>query len=107
MESTESTISTPRSAIFEFWNLDTNEHLTLNHLLLTFKMYIYNARTTVYLKISHLLTYMKSIKDTEKKLGENDAKRKKINKKWKNDLINLLKVTKFYLGCTYINMRRI
>ena len=47
MESTESTISTPRSAIFEFWNLDTNEHLTLNHLLLTFKMYIYNARTSL------------------------------------------------------------
>ena len=40
-------ISTPQSAIFGFWDLDTNEHLILNHLLLIFKMYIYNARTTV------------------------------------------------------------
>ena len=31
-------ISTPQSAIFEFWGLDTNEHLILNHLLLIFKM---------------------------------------------------------------------
>ena len=38
-------ISTPQSAIFGFWNLDTNDHLILNHLLLIFKMYIYNIRT--------------------------------------------------------------
>ena len=42
-----------------------------------------------YLNISHLLIYTKGIKDTEKKLCENDAKKeKKINKKWKNVLIN-------------------
>ena len=49
----------------------------LNHLLLIFKMYIYNARTTGYLNISHLLIYIKGIKDTEKKLCENNAKRRK------------------------------
>ena len=27
-------ISTPQNAIFGFWDLDTNEHLILNHLLL-------------------------------------------------------------------------
>ena len=82
-------ISTPQSAIFGFWDLDTNEHLILNHLLLIFKMYIYNARTASYLNISHLLIYIKGIKDIEKKLCENDAKRrKKLNKKWKNVLIN-------------------
>ena len=81
-------ISTPQSAILGFWDLDTNEHLILNHLLLTFKMYIYNAKTTGYLNISHLVICIKSIKDTEK-LCENDAKRrKKLNKKWKNVLIN-------------------
>ena len=54
-----------------------------------FNMYIYNARTTGYLNISHLLIYIKGIKDTEKKLCENDAKRRKnFNKKWKNVLIN-------------------
>ena len=31
-------ISTPLSAIFGFWDLDTNEHLILNQLLLIFKM---------------------------------------------------------------------
>ena len=55
-------ISTSQSAIFGFWDLDTNEHLILNHLLLIFKMYIYNARTTGYLNKSHLLIYVKGIK---------------------------------------------
>ena len=40
-------------------------------------MYIYNARTTDYLNVSHLLIHIKSIKNIEKKLSENDAKRKK------------------------------
>ena len=70
-------ICTPQSAIFGFWDLDTNEHLILNHLLLIFKMCIDNARTANYLNISHLLIYIKGIKDTEKKLCENNAKRKK------------------------------
>ena len=49
----------------------------------------YNARTAGYLNISHLLICMKGIEDTEKKLRENDAKRRKdFNKKWKNGLIN-------------------
>ena len=82
-------ISMPQSAIFRFWKLDTNKHLILNHLLLIFKMYIYNIRTTGYLNISHPLIYIKGIKDTEKKLCENDTKRRiKFNKKWKNILIN-------------------
>ena len=55
-------ISTPLSAIIGFWNLDTNDHHTLNHSLLIFKMYPYNARTTNYLNINHLLIYIKSIK---------------------------------------------
>ena len=59
-------ISTPQSAIFGFWDLATNEHLILNRLLLIFKMYIYNARTTGYLHINHLVIYIKGIKDTEK-----------------------------------------
>ena len=70
-------VSTPQSAIFGFCHLDTNEHFILNHLLLIFKVYIYNARTKGYLNISHLVIYIKGIKDTEKKLCENDAKRRK------------------------------
>ena len=70
-------ISTSQSAIFGFRDLDKNEYLILNHLLLIFKMYIYNARTTGYLNISHQLIYVKGIKDTEKKVCENDAKRRK------------------------------
>ena len=82
-------ISTPQSAILGFWDLDTSEHLILKHLLLIFKMYIYNARTTGYLNTSHLLISIKGIKKIEKKLCENDAKRKKkLNKKWKKVLIN-------------------
>ena len=67
----------PENAIFGFWDLYTNEHLILNYLLLIFKMYICNARTTGYLNISHLLIYITGIKDTEMKLRESDAKREK------------------------------
>ena len=85
-----------QSAIFRFWDLDTNEHLILNNFLLISKIYIYNARKTGYLNISHLPIYIKDIKDTKKKLCENNAKRrKKINKKWKNVLINYLKQHNF------------
>ena len=91
----------------DFVNLARNEHLILNHLLLIFKMHIYTVRIA-YLDISDMLTFIKSTKDTEKKLCENDAKTcKKINKKWKNVLINQLKLTNLYLGCTYTKMERI
>ena len=60
-------ISTPQSAIFGFWDLDTDEHLILNYLLIIFKMYIYNAKTTGYLNITHLLIFSKGMKYTEKK----------------------------------------
>ena len=57
---------------------------------------MYNSRTAVYLNISHLLLYIKSVKDAEKKLYNNCAKRnKKINKKWKNVVMNGLNVTNF------------
>ena len=42
-------------------------------------MYIYHARITGYLNIIHLLIYIKSIKDSDKKLYENDEKRRKIS----------------------------
>ena len=82
-------ICIPQCTIFGFWDLDMNEHLILNHLVLIFKMYIYNARKTSYLNTSHLLIYIKGIKDTEKKVCEsNEKRRKKFNKEWKNVLIN-------------------
>ena len=83
-------ISMPQSTILRFLDLDTNKHLILNYLLFIFKMHIYNARTTGYLNINNLLTYIKGIKDTKKKLCENDGKRrKKFNKKWKSVLLKL------------------
>ena len=82
-------ITMPHSAILGYWDLDTNEHLILNHLLTFFKMCIYNARITSYLNISHLVIYVKAIQDTEKKLCENDPKRRtKFNKIGENVLIN-------------------
>ena len=82
-------ISTLQSAVFGFRHLDTHEHLILNYLLLVFKMYVYNARTTGYLNISHLLIYIKGIKNTEEKLFENNGERReKIYMKWKNVSIN-------------------
>ena len=52
-------------------------------------MQIFNARRTGYFNVSHQLIYINDIEDTKKKLCENDAKKKKkLNKKWKNVLIN-------------------
>ena len=43
-------------------------------------MHIYNARTTGYLNISHLLIYIKGINHIQKKKkSENEAKTKKKN----------------------------
>ena len=67
----------PQNAIFGFWDLDMNEYLILNQLLLFFKMYIYSAKTAGYLNISHLMIYIKGIKDTENTLCGNNAKRRK------------------------------
>ena len=48
-------ISPPQSVILGYLDLARNDHLILNHLLLMFKMYIYNARTAGYLNINYLL----------------------------------------------------
>ena len=48
---------------------------------LVFKMYLYNARKRGYLNKSHLLIYIKGIRDKEKKLCENDAKSRKRRKR--------------------------
>ena len=72
-----------QGAIFGFWDLDTNEHLILNNLLLIFKMYIYHARATGYLNISHLLIYTKGIKDTEKKLRTTQKREKNLTRSGK------------------------
>ena len=54
-----------------------NEHLILKNFLFFSKCISFNARTTFYLNISHLLIYIKGIKDTEKKLYGNNVKKKK------------------------------
>ena len=72
--STPNLMSTPQSAILGFWDLDTNEHLTLNHLLLTFK-----------LRMCELM----------QKCANDAKRRKKFNKKWKMFLINVFKLTNF------------
>ena len=75
--STATRVPSLQSAIFEFCDLDTNEHFVLNHLLLIFKLYIYNAITTGYLNISH----------NDIRMSEWCKKEKKINKKGKDILM--------------------
>ena len=70
-------INTPWNAIFGLWDLDTNEHLILNHLLSIFKMFFYNARTTGYLNISHLLICLKDTNYTKKRMWKWCKKEKK------------------------------
>ena len=57
-------------------------------------MHIYNARTTGYLNISHLLIYIKGINHIQKKkkVIMMQKRKKKLNKKWKNIFNKLTEV---------------
>ena len=79
----------PQRVIFGYWNIETNEHLILKHLYI-FRIYIY--RLLEYKPSADIK--VKGIKDTKKKLCENAAKMKKW-KKWKDVLINQLKLRNF------------
>ena len=74
---------TPQSAIFVFLDISNKNYLIVNHLLLLFKYYIYNARDREDLVFEALMKNIKKIYDIEKNLADQDPHKKiKFLKKW-------------------------
>ena len=74
---------TPQSAIFNFLDISNKDYLIVNHLLLLFKYYIYNARDRKHLVFEALMKNVKNICDIEKTLVDQDPhKKSKFLHKW-------------------------
>ena len=77
----------PQAAFFGFLDLNDETFLIVNHILLTFKFYLYNSRNKKTPHLQSLLKQINKIKDIEKKLSENNEKKRKIYcKKWQKKL---------------------
>ena len=73
---------TPQNAIFGFIDITENKIL-LNHLLLIFKFYLYNARKTGNINIENLKASICNIKNFEREISkDNPKKTMKYKKKW-------------------------
>ena len=76
---------TPQNAIFGFLDISNKDYLIVNHLLLLFKYYIYNARDRKHLVFEALMKNIKNIYDIEKDLADQDPHKKtKFLKKWQS-----------------------
>ena len=74
---------TPQSAIFGFLDISNKDYFIVNHLLLLFKYYIYNARGRKHLAFEALMKNIKNIYDIEINLADQDpCKKTKFLKKW-------------------------
>ena len=76
---------TPQSAIFGFLDISNKDYFIVNHLLLLFKYYTYNARDRKHLAFEALMKNIKNIHDTEKNLADQDPHKKtKFLQKWQS-----------------------
>ena len=86
---------TPQTASLGFLNVDSELLLIQNHLLLIFKIYIYNSRKSESLKIKSLIREITKVKNIEEKISLNNEKKHALYKrKWKL-VENILKTTTF------------
>ena len=70
---------------FGFLDISNKNYLIVNHLLLLFKYYIYNARDQKYPVFEFLIKNIKNIYDIEKNLADQDPHNKtKFLKKWQS-----------------------
>ena len=76
---------TPQSVIFDFLDICNKDYLIVNHLLLLFKYYIYNAIDQKHLIFEALMKNIKDICDIEKNVADQDPhKKKKFLKRWQS-----------------------
>ena len=67
---------TPQSTIFDFLAISNKDCLIVNHLLLLFKYYIYNARDQTHLAFEASMKNIKNVYDIEKNLADQDPYKK-------------------------------
>ena len=72
---------TPQVSFLGFLNVNLKLLLTQNHLLLIFKIYIYNSSRSESLKIKSLIREITKIKNMEEKISLNNKKRHSIYKR--------------------------
>ena len=76
---------TPQSAILGFLDISNKDFLIVNHLVVLFKYYIYNARDRKHLVFEALMKNIKNIYDIEKNLADQDPHKKtKLLEKWQS-----------------------
>ena len=63
---------TPQTAIFGFHDIDNDTFLIQNHILLLFKLYIYNARKHGFLSFNNFLNEISKIENLEKRVAPNN-----------------------------------
>ena len=72
---------TPQTALFGLWSDNANhDEPILNHVLLIFKLHVYNSRGKHRLNIIDLLTDIKETKKTEYRLSSNSIKKERYIK---------------------------
>ena len=63
---------TPQTAICGFHNIDNNTFLIQNHILLLFKLNMYNTRKDGFLYFNNFLNEVRKIKNLEKRIAANN-----------------------------------
>ena len=71
---------TPQPAFLGFLNVDSKLLLIQNHLLLIFKIYIYNSRRSESLKIKSLIQEITKVKNIGENISLNDEKKKQYTR---------------------------
>ena len=87
---------TPQAAFLGFLNVDSELLLIQNHLLLIFKIYIYNSRKSESLKIKSLIREITKVKNIEEKISLNNEKKHAIYKRKWQLVENVLKTKTFW-----------
>ena len=73
---------TPQAASFCFLNIDTDIHAISNHILLIFKLYIYQSRESNALCFNHLFNRIIEVKRIEKQAAVYSKSFAQYTKKW-------------------------
>ena len=74
---------TPQTPIFGFHNIDNDTFLIQNHILVLFKLHIYNARKHGFLSSNNFLNEISKIKNLEKRVAANNRdKCERFRMKW-------------------------
>ena len=77
-------ILTPQTAIFGFINgIENSVYKIINHVLLIFRLHVYQSRERGTLELSRLMNEIKKVKLQEKKIAQNHVKKlEQYNIKW-------------------------